>query len=229
MPDLNVEGIGDLGAVEAALRSARLVFWDFDGVIKESLDVKSTALQDLFAFSGADVATRVRAHHECHGGMSRYEKMPLYLQWAGLTPTAERVAEYSARFGDAVRQAVIDAAWVPGVESYLRKPRGSRTFVLVTATPLHEMAFIVDALKLGACFDEIWGAPTPKAEAVAQVLRARRVLPESCLMVGDSEADCAAARANAVPFVLRRTPYNTDLQEHHAGPSFRDLLRSSES
>lgn len=215
--------MADVARVRETLRSARLVFWDFDGVIKESLEVKSAAFERLFLPWGAEVAARVRTHHERHGGMSRFLKVPLYLQWAGLRPTPELVVEYSTRFGDAVRQAVIEAPWVPGVEAYLRHARNGRLFVLVTATPQEEIEAIVEALDLGGCFDQIWGAPTPKADAVAHVLRTEVLPPESCVMVGDSGADYDAALTTAVPFVLRRTPYNADLQQRHLGPSFRDL------
>jgi len=204
------------------LSDARLVFWDFDGVVKESLEVKAQAFERLFLPYGAEVAARVRTHHERHGGMSRFQKMPIYLEWAGLDPTPERVREYSARFGDAVRQAVIDAPWVPGVEAYLRRPRGRRVFVLVTATPQDEIEAIVGALHLESCFDEVWGAPMPKTDALAQAIATRRLQPEACLMVGDSESDAAAAHANGVPFLLRRTPYNADLQAGQL-PSFSDL------
>ena len=40
-----------------------LVFWDFDGVIKESVSVKTDAFVDLFRPFGSDVCEQVRKHH----------------------------------------------------------------------------------------------------------------------------------------------------------------------
>ena len=40
------------------------IFWDFDGVIKESLEVKSNAFFKLFEKFGHDIASKVRNHHE---------------------------------------------------------------------------------------------------------------------------------------------------------------------
>jgi len=213
-----------MSSTRELLDQALAVFWDFDGVVKESLEVKSVAFERLFLPDGDDVAARVRAHHERHGGMSRFQKVPLYLEWAGREPTPDLVEKYSVQFGETVRQAVIDAPWVPGVQEYLRYGRRERPFTLVTATPQAEIEAIVLALGLGECFSEIWGAPTSKNEAVAGVLRTRHLAPELCVLVGDSSADYDAAVANAVPFVLRCTRYNVELQRRHGGRSFRELV-----
>ena len=45
----------------------KLYFWDFDGVIKDSVDVKTQAYFQLFEPFGLDVAERVRQHHEAMG------------------------------------------------------------------------------------------------------------------------------------------------------------------
>ena len=68
----------------------RLIFWDFDGVIKDSVDVKTQEFVKLFESSGSHVAEQVRLHHEANGGISRFEKLPLYLHWAGEDPTEDR-------------------------------------------------------------------------------------------------------------------------------------------
>ena len=86
-----------------------VLFWDFDGVIKESVEVKGLAFARLFAPFGREFAARVRAHHEQHGGVSRYEKLRLYLRWAGQSASAAEVDRYCALFSEGVRQAVIDS------------------------------------------------------------------------------------------------------------------------
>ena len=61
-----------------------LIFWDFDGVIKESVSVKTDAYLELFRPYGSDVCKQVKNHHLANGGMSRFDKIPLYLKWADL-------------------------------------------------------------------------------------------------------------------------------------------------
>ena len=56
-----------------------IIFWDFDGVIKDSVQIKSKAFGNLFAQFGNIISKRVIEHHESNGGMSRFEKIPIYL------------------------------------------------------------------------------------------------------------------------------------------------------
>lgn len=208
---------------EAILQRAAVVFWDFDGVIKDSVVAKSVALEQLFLPYGRDLANRVRQHHETHGGVSRYKKMPIYLDWAGETGTAAQIEEFCDRFARLVRQSVIDSAWVPGVREYLQDRHARQHFVLVTATPQAEMLQILDALGIAHCFREVHGFPTPKAEAIREVLPRLQCSPEQALVVGDSEADFDAATVNNVPFLLRRTPLSSDLQRRYHGLYFDNL------
>ena len=45
-----------------------LVFWDFDGVIKESVSVKTDAFLELFKPYGSKICEKVKSHHIENGG-----------------------------------------------------------------------------------------------------------------------------------------------------------------
>lgn len=185
-----------------------MIFWDFDGVIKDSVEVKTTGYVDLFRPFGADVAERVRRHHEANGGMSRFEKIPLYLHWAGLTPSDALVAEYCERFSTLVRRAVVESPWVPGAREYLEAFCRQQSFVLISATPASEIEGILAELGISGCFAAVFGAPMAKSDAVARVLSGSEHTAEAALVIGDSESDMIAARDNGVSFLLRCTQLN---------------------
>jgi phosphoglycolate phosphatase-like HAD superfamily hydrolase len=205
------------------LSAATLVFWDFDGVVKDSVEVKSTAFDNLFSPFGEDISSRVRQHHESHGGVSRFEKIPLYLTWANEPETPAKIQEFCNQFSTLVLQAVIDAPWIPGVREYLLLNSTKQYFVLVTATPQDEIQQILAALDIAHCFREVHGAPKHKASAIKDVLARLNYAPANALMIGDSETDMKAAQANSVPFLLRRTPLNLSIQATYTGPMFDDL------
>lgn len=205
------------------LHGMRVVFWDFDGVIKESVEVKALAFERLFLQFGEAVAARVRQHHEANGGVSRFDKIPLYLGWAGEAATASKVKEFVDRFSLLVRDAVVRSAWVPGVREYLEAHHACQVFVLVSATPQQELSSIIHELQIACCFKEVYGFPASKSYVVGEVLRRLNCQASSAILVGDSDTDLVAARNNNVPFLLRRTAYNRHLQEHHAGYAFEDL------
>jgi phosphoglycolate phosphatase-like HAD superfamily hydrolase len=206
------------------LRAARIIFWDFDGVIKDSVAAKSDGFEQLFKCYGDEVASRVRQHHESHGGMSRYEKIPIYLGWVGEAATTTRVQQYCDRFSKLVVHAVIESPWVPGVREYLQTYYLRQRFVLQTATPQQEIQGILYALGIAHFFDHVCGAPAVKATAMAEALRRLQFAAKDALMVGDSESDLIAAETNGVAFLLRRTPINQPLQRRYTGPMFEYLV-----
>lgn len=208
---------------KALINSAGLVFWDFDGVIKDSVDVKTAAFERLFQPYGPEVARRVRQHHEAHCGVSRFDKIPLYLTWAGEPANPAQVEAFCERFSQAVLQAVIDSPWVCGVREYLQQNFSRQYFVLVTATPQEEIEQIIAALGLSRCFREVHGAPTKKSHGIKLVLSRKKCAPPEALMIGDGDTDLQAAQANSVPFLLRCTPLNLTLQASYSGPMFDHL------
>jgi phosphoglycolate phosphatase-like HAD superfamily hydrolase len=205
------------------LPAAKMVFFDFDGVIKQSVEVKGRAFAELFRPHGAALSERVLAHHLANSGLSRFEKMPKYLEWAGEEPTAARVDDYCHRFAARARQGVMDAAWVPGAQELLRANPYRQTFVLVTAAPREEIEDILMALELRHCFDRVYGAPTRKLAAIQDALRRCGIAPEHCLAIGDARADYDAAHAAGVPFVLVRHASNTALFADYDGHSIEDF------
>jgi len=206
------------------IREAKGVMWDFDGVIKDSVDVKTRAFAALFSHSGVEVVERVREHHLRNGGMPRFEKIPVYLDFAGEAATPERVQELVARFGAQVVQEVVSSPWVAGVEAYLRENPYRQSFALISATPRDELVCILEALGLLDVFLVVYGAPTSKSEGVAGALRELNLLAEDCVFIGDAASDQAAASAHGVPFVLRRHPSNECVFAGYDGPAIETFL-----
>jgi phosphoglycolate phosphatase-like HAD superfamily hydrolase len=189
----------------------RLIFWDFDGVIKESVSIKTDAFVELFQPYGNNVCNKVRRHHIENGGMSRFNKVPLYLKWSNIDPTSARVDEICAKFSKIVKNKVINSAWVPGVERFLRSNKGRCVFIMVSATPQDELKDICRSLKLDEFFSKFYGSPTTKSSSIKMSMYDYGVSPEACLMIGDAQADIDAAKENNISFVLRRHQYNQNL------------------
>ena len=188
-----------------------LIFWDFDGVIKESVSVKTDAFVELFQPYGKDVCNKVKQHHIENGGMSRFNKIPLYLEWSNIAPTNERVDDMCAKFSGIVKNKVINSAWVPGVERFLRSNKGGCIFIMVSATPQDELKDICKSLKLNEFFSKFYGSPTTKSSSIRMSMHDYGVSPEVCLMIGDAQADIDAAKENNISFVFRRHQYNQNL------------------
>jgi phosphoglycolate phosphatase-like HAD superfamily hydrolase len=189
------------------------IFWDFDGVIKDSVAVKADAFEQLFLPFGKQLAKKVRLHHEEHGGMSRFDKFPLYLSWSSQEKSESLVNEYAKKFSTLVKQQVIDSQWVDGALEYLQNNHENQQFFLVTATPQQEIEEIISELKIQYYFQQVVGSPTSKNRALKILLEKYTIDPEDSIMIGDSSSDYEAALANQVEFILRKTVLNKKLQE----------------
>ena len=195
-----------------SIMKSKALFLDFDGVIKDSVELKGDAFEQLFIHQGKEIAGRVKVHHESNGGMSRYEKLPIYLDWAGLKPEQNILEEYSRRFSEIVKQKVIESDWVPGVEEFLHTNPFDQILFIITATPQNEIDQIVDAIGLRSCFTRIIGAPTNKKDAIHQLIQRYNIDTKISTMIGDSITDYQAAIENRIAFVLRKTKLNQSLQ-----------------
>jgi len=155
----------------------------------------------------------VRNHHEANGGMSRYDKLPIYLEWADQVVSTDSINEYAKKFSQLVKNKVINSEWVAGVLDYLNENSIHQRFFLVTATPQQEIEEILSALNIAHFFKDIIGSPIDKGEAIKQLLYRYEITPEQSIMIGDAVTDYNAATKNGVLFILRKTAINRSLQQ----------------
>mgnify|MGYP006442502423 FL=1 len=127
---------------------SKVVFWDFDGVIKDSVEVKSIAFEKLFSIYGSKISNKVRAHHKKNGGVSRFDKIPLYMSWTNELVTNESVQNFCNQFSLLVKQSVVDSPWVPGFLEFIESNHNEKKHILVTATPKDEIEEILEKLDI---------------------------------------------------------------------------------
>lgn len=195
------------------IKKAKTIFWDFDGVIKDSVSVKSDAFEELFLPFGSDVAKKIRTHHEDNGGMSRYDKLPIYLNLAGEKYSKDLIIKYEKQFSKLVMNRVINSPWVEGALEYIKTNYKAQKFFLITATPQKEIEEILKKLEISKYFKKVIGSPTNKKDALKIILSNENINLDGSIMIGDSCSDYEAAKENDVFFVFRKTELNKKLQK----------------
>ena len=206
-----------------ALKNYQLVFFDFDGVIKESVDVKTQAFKSLFKNYDNDLKNRIEAHHLSNGGISRYLKIPIYLEWAGIEVNQNIIDKYAYDFSSIVVDAVVNSNWVKGSLEYLEENKERQKFILITATPDEEIDLILSELKLKNYFCDVFGSSVNKIKAISLSLNKYQIANNNAVMIGDSSTDMEAAIGNSVDFILRSARYNRALQKVFNGPHIKDF------
>ena len=179
------------------------VFFDFDGVVADSLEVKKQAFATLFAPYGEQVQNAAVHYHVSHGGMPRHSKMRHCLEeLAGQTASEEELANMVQAFARLVFQGVVSAPLLPGVATTLKDLQqvGIPAFV-VSGTPEKEMQDIVRHKQLAPYFQGVYGSPRQKSEIVNEVLQDYTLTPGCCLFIGDALADWQAAKTCGLIFL----------------------------
>jgi len=186
------------------LTNAKVVFWDFDGVIKDSADIKVQAYVDMFADHGTEIQSKVLSRYKVEGGMSRFKLIPLfYRDIVGMSLTDEQLNTKLNLYSEMVVDRVIQSPYIPGVQDYFRYNFKRQKFLLVTNTPKSEIDVILKKLGLEKYFEAVFGAPDLKEDIVRKFLNESDISAKYCVFVGDSEGDFVAAHNNAVPFIYR--------------------------
>jgi phosphoglycolate phosphatase-like HAD superfamily hydrolase len=190
----------------------KAIFWDFDGTIVNSVNAKLDAFLHLFATANRDALEKITRHHLCHGGVSRFEKIPLYLSFCGITPNSDIVNRYLSVFSELVVSNVLRSPLIPGAAEYLRANYQKQSFSLITATPQREIEDILTSMTLHHCFQNICGAPLCKTTILSELIQVSPFSTDDMLYVGDSLLDYKAALSNKIDFLCVQCDNLRDIQ-----------------
>jgi HAD superfamily hydrolase (TIGR01549 family) len=178
-------------------------FFDFDGVISDSLGVKAEAFGSLFKEYGDELVEKVKQHHLANGGISRYEKFKYYYEVLLDKPiTQEIISELDNRFSEEVIEKVVQARETPGVRDFLKelKIRNKECF-LVSATPTQEIREILFRKGMNDDFKEVAGSPASKIDNLKYMLEKYSLAGSESVFFGDAKSDYNAAIENNVDFI----------------------------
>jgi len=177
-------------------------FFDFDGVLADSVEVKTRAFAKLFEPHGPEVVSKVVQHHRRHGGMTRVDKFRYYYyEYLGKTLSEEEITDLCQQFSELVVDEVVAAPEIKGAEEFLKYWCSRLPCFVISATPEDEIRQIVHRRALGQYFKEVLGAPVSKETNLSLVLDKYSLEPYGCLFFGDAESDYKAAQTHAVNFL----------------------------
>ncbi|MGE4504001.1 MAG: HAD family hydrolase [Desulfovibrionaceae bacterium] len=176
--------------------------FDFDGVLADSVEVKTRAFEQLYLPHGPDVAARVVKHHRTNGGMPRREKFHHY-QYAflGIPATAPDLDRLCTAFSGLVVDAVSSAKEIPGAEAFLRHWSSLIPLYVDSASPDKELDVILRRRGLDHFFRQVYGSNGNKRENLAAILDHGGYTPDRVLFFGDATSDLKAARTCGTGFI----------------------------
>ena len=202
----------------------RAIAFDFDGVLVESVAVKTHAYALLFSDEKEQVVSQFIEYHNKHGGVSRFEKIRLfYKDMLHRALSEEHFQGLCSRFSQLVVDEVIAAPWVEGAKEFLAQNKYRYTFAIVSGTPEGELKEIVRRRGMGHFFDAVRGSPEDKVTLLAQVIAKYNLMPEEIVFIGDTVTDYLAAQELGIHFLWRCVSDQIPLISGYSGPRLSSL------
>lgn len=191
----------------------KAIFFDFDGVILDTLEAKGKAFARLYTTKTDDqIFKSIMTFHLTNGGMNRVEKIKRIHQLLKLEEITE--TELNNKLEELkhyMKEVLLDCGPIDNYIVPLIKDLS--TYVplwVVSAAPRDELLFLCDNLKITSYFKEILGN-CKKTEVIKELLQKINLSSNEVLFIGDAEEDFKASSANNVPFVLKLNSNNKTL------------------
>jgi len=191
------------------VKGIKAVIFDFDGVLVESVDIKTKAFAKMYQQYGSEIEKSVIDFHLAHGGVSRNEKLRYYEErLLGRHLSLEKENLLAKTFSDMVKTDVIKAPFVPGAEQFLLSYHQRLALFVVSGTPHEELYDILAKRDMLKYFLSVYGAPYRKFEAIENILMLYGFDGQSVVMVGDSRTDYEEAMIAGINFIGRSSTNN---------------------
>ena len=182
------------------------IIFDFDGVLAESVNVKTQAFAQMYACFGEEMVSKVVAYHLENGGVSRLEKFRYYHETILKQPISDQEREFLGQmFSRLVFDAVVAAPWVDGAYEFLDAFHQRVKLFVASGTPEEELKAVVASRGMDRFFVSVHGSPSTKSEIIREICRRHQLDPQRVLMVGDSMTDHRGAMSAGVAFIGRNS------------------------
>lgn len=200
------------------------IFFDFDGVVAESVSAKTDAFKEMYLPYGEKIASEVVDYHINHGGVSRFEKFKYWeKKFFNKDLNELEVGQLANRFSELVLNKVIESDGVKGCVEFLEKYHKKLNFWVITGTPTTEIEIIVAKRNLNKYFIELCGSPEKKKYWTEHLIAKHNLKRKETLFLGDATTDQSAAQYSQLLFALRSNDENKNIFEDYRGMRFNDF------
>jgi HAD superfamily hydrolase (TIGR01549 family) len=199
------------------LTNYEALFWDFDGVILDSVPIRDEGYWHTLKHYPKDQVEKLIHYQQLNGGISRYVKFRyFYEEILDKEISDEQVNRYAKSFSEYMIERLTDKNLIiDETIRFIENHHESIPMHIVSGSDQEELRYLCKELEIDHFFNSIHGSPTPKIELVKQVLAREKYHPEHAALIGDSINDYDAARLNGLTFFGYNNPDLKDKVENY--------------
>ncbi|MEM8566440.1 MAG: HAD hydrolase-like protein, partial [Bacteroidota bacterium] len=150
------------------LTDFKVVLWDFDGVILDSMPIRELGFRKVLEEYSEDKVELLITYHNKNGGLSRYNKFDYFFR--NILETAiddKRIQELARNFSTEMKKLLTDKSLlIKDSLSYIKSYFSTQEFHIVSGSDNFELNFLAKELEINQYFRSINGSPTPKKQIV---------------------------------------------------------------
>lgn len=177
----------------------KVIVFDFDGVLVDSVKLKHNALKDNFIEFGETFAKDVFDHHLKYGD-TRYQSAE-YAKSKLTDANEDFVEKYVKKYTKNVKDKILKMSLNKGGDAVLLDLVKRFPLYISSGTPEVELNDILRKKTMSHIFQGIYGSPDSKEEHLRKIIEAEHVDPKNILFIGDMHTDYEAAKNMGCQFL----------------------------
>ena len=178
------------------------IFWDFDGVILDSLPIKDLGFTKIFENYPKKIVKEFLIYNKINSGLSRFHKIKyFYNHLLKKDIDNKKVLSYAEKFTSIMKKKLSSKKYlIKDSLIYIKSNYKNYNFHLVSASEHNELNYLCKKLNLDKYFLTIDGSPTPKINLIRDLLKKLKYKKKETIYIGDSVNDLEAAKINKIDF-----------------------------
>lgn len=185
-----------------SLDTNKIILWDFDGVIFDSMPVRDFGFMEVLKNYPENEVAQLMEYHRQNGGLSRYVKFRYFFEVIRQENVSEeKVLQLANQFSEIMRAELIKPKYIiQQTLDFIKREYLQRPMHVISGSDENELKYICEAQHIDHYFLSIHGSPTAKPVLIRQVMATNHYQPQDAIYIGDSINDYHAATACEIPF-----------------------------
>jgi len=201
------------------------IFLDFDGVIVESVNIKTQAFRELFSQYPEKIEDIVNYHLD-NNAQSRYVKFKYICESIlGEEYSESYEKKLDSELSRIVFNRIVSCPEVSGAIEFLDYFVQHVPLFLISASPYQELNKILLFRDLQKYFRGIFGSPGRKIDHIQQIIAQESFHPGNIIYIGDMQEDYRISKQSGMIFIGRE---GEESLEGIPSPVFPDMKKISD-
>jgi phosphoglycolate phosphatase-like HAD superfamily hydrolase len=184
------------------LHDFKIFFWDFDGVIINSDNIRIKGFKNSLEDYNSNDVNSLLIFHKNNGGLSRYVKFRFFFEKILNQPlNEEKFQKLLLKYSKFCQKNLMNKKLlISEVIQYIKENYNNKIFHIASGSDNQELNELCNGMEISSYFKSINGSPEPKKEIIKRIIKENNYLKKNICLIGDSINDYQAAAFNKIFF-----------------------------